>query len=379
MMKEDKPYYLDAAGAVQDDLAPELENGTSPESGKYAYVWENKLYTQAGAQVLVEIDGSTITYLNPSDYCTDLQDFSGRVDGIASMDRWLFILVRNEGDNRNTIVAGRREAISGSTSWVWHPQEAISMANAQGIFTSDIYQKRLYITTTNTSEPLRYLPLPKGYGDLPEDDNRDFKSGGYFWTPYMHGNFKGDSKAYYKLITTLGHAYNTNRYFEAHYRTLENTAWTKIGDAKGTEQTMLNTLYIPLDGAEEEPVTTMLQLNFCANTDDSLETPILLDYDIRSILRPPKRNIIVCTVRVSDDIMDAGGIISGQAGEFIEALDEARGAKWPVTFYDIRGEEKTVTFLPLPSGTPRYYPVKDEKDKHIEWHYNLMLQEVVLA
>lgn len=93
IMKEDKPYYLDSTPAIQDDLAIELESAYATTSGKNAWVWKNKLYIPAGAQALLETDGTTNTFRNPASYCSNLSDFVGRVIAIAHDEEWLFIAV----------------------------------------------------------------------------------------------------------------------------------------------------------------------------------------------------------------------------------------------------------------------------------------------
>jgi len=383
MMKEDMPYYLDSSGNVQNDLAPELASEQATTSGKNAHIWQNKLYIPAGDQTLIEYDAGAITYLNPSDYSTGLSKFVGRVQALASDGHYLFAVVDN-GMGEVEILAGRWEVVDGTTKWVWHPISEIThwsfTISAQGAFVSTVVRKALWIAPISSTAGLYYMPLPVGYGNVTSDTNRNFKSGGYMWTPWLHGNFRGDDKAFIKVISELGHTYNDDVYFDVHYRTLENKAWTQVGLAKGTSASMVNTLYIPADGAGTNPVSTMIQLNYCAITNVTTATPILLGYDVRGILYPPRRSIIACTVRgVNELTLKDGTRDVGSQAVINASLYEAKNATWPVTFYDMDGDTKYVKFLPLPSGVPRWTLVKDEKGRVQEKHYNLLLQEVQLS
>ncbi len=373
IMKEDMPYYLDSVGAVQNDLAPELATEESATSGKNAYVWQNKIYIPAGNQTLLESDSGVNQYLNPSDYCTELAKFSGRIQALASDHRYLFAIL-NAYPNVE-VIAGRDESIDGSTSWRWHSIAEIPIDGCESAFVSTVYQKRLWITSTNGAQPVYYIPLPTGYGDILNDVNRKFKSGGYFHTPYLHGDFRYDDKGYIKLTAVLGHTFNTGRYFEAHYRTLSNSSWTDLGDLKGSATSMISTLYFPAN-----TFNPMTQLNFCANTDDINISPVLLGYNLQAILYPERRKTFACIVRASDEIqLKDSTTDSGSQRVIVATLDEIRDAKWPITFYDIDGSSHSVKVLPLPSGTPWRQPVKIEQDRTIEWEYNLLLQEVTTS
>ena len=376
IMKEDKPYYLDSSGAVQDDLAEELERLKRSTSGKNVHLWKKKIYIPCGEQGLLETDGTTNRFINPASYASNLSSFVGRVMAVASDEEYLFVSV--EDGTQVQILAGRDETIDGSTSWVWHPIAELTLAGVETMFVSTVYQKRLYIASTDSSDSLFYIPLPTGYGDITNDSNRSFKSNVSMETPWLHGNFKDTEKASIKLTALLGHTYNTNRYFEAHYKTLENSTYTKIGDMKGTTASMVNSLFLPNAGSDN-PVSTMTRLRFVANTDDTNETPIMYGYNLQSVLYPPQREIIACIVRCANDIVLKDGTLDiGSEKVIATVLDEARKATWPVTIYDINGDAQTVKFLPLPAGTPRWTVIRDEKARTVERHYNLLLQLVAL-
>lgn len=371
--KEDMPYYLNSAGAVQNDLAPELKSSTASTSGKNTFLWKNKLYIPFGTQGLLETDGTTNTFLNPASYCTNLSDFVGRVMAVSGDEEWLFVAVDNSTEIE--ILAGREETIDGTTGWIWHPIHELTLTGCETLFVSSVYQKRLWIASTSTSDSSYYIPLPTGYGDLENDANRSFKTDTYKITPWLHGNFKADTKAFIKIIAELGHSYDVDIYFECHYQVLGDTTWTDAGDLKGSATDRTATLFIPADASSNNPSSEMIRFKFVVKTDDVQKTPILLGYDCRAILYPTNRRIIECEVLCDDVITLKDGVIEkGQAANIKASLEEARNATWPRTFYEIGESTIYVKFLPLQTAV-----TKKEKSRGLERHYLLRLQEVALS
>lgn len=373
--KEDMPYYLNSAGAVQSDLAPELKSDTASTSGKNAFLWKNKLYIPFGTQGLLETDGTTNTFINPASYCTNLSDFVGRVFAVAGDGEYLFVII-DDGANIQ-VAAGREETIDGTTSWVWHPIHQLALTGCETAYVSSVYQKRLWIASDTAGENSYYIPLPTGYGDLENDANRSFKTDSYMITPWLHGNFKADLKAYIKIIGELGHSYDADIYFECHYQILGDTTWTDAGDMKGTATDRSATLYLPPDSSSNEPISEMIRFKFVAKTDDAQKTPILLNYDCRAILYPTRRRIIGAVIRCADDITDKqGSPLESDAATIKAALEEAADATYPVEFYDIYGSTKNIRLLP----TGEFERVaRIERDKNPELHIRLVAQEVALA
>jgi len=526
IMKEDKPYYLDSVGAVQDDLAPELEALAMNTSGKNVDLWKNELFIPCGEQGLLGTDGTTSRFLSPAAYGINNPDYTGRVTAVAHDEEYLYVAIDNNknlltngnfeksdppaswtvggagGDTlvRSTaqvkvgsysalftsgpdavatinqslgttykgksivfgcwvyataantvrlsitdgvlsppysnyhsgvagwewltvtaktspaspgiqvwcrigavstsayvdgayaklgtslpnqgqysvILAGRDETIDGSTSWVWHSLAEIEVDSVRTMFVSSKPDRRLWIVSGDGNDPIYYLPLPISYGDITNDANRKFLSGTFMETPYLHGGFKGDDKAYIKIEALLGHTYNANRFFTCSYKTLGNTNYTLVGNFVGNATSMNPSLFIPDDGSGSSRTTRLMRYKFVANTDDTDETPILLGYDVRAILYPPVDDIIACTVR---DVPDTATRSSPESRKNLiqSTLNEGRKAKWPVAIRDINGDTKHVKFLPLPSNIPRWTVIKDEKGREIERHYNLLLQSVPLS
>ncbi len=377
IMKEDTPYYLDSTGAVKNDLAPELRSLLANTSGKNVCLWKNNLYIPCGEQGLLETDGTTNRFLNPASYCTNLTDYTGRVMAVVSDEQYLFVAVKN--GSQAEILAGREETIGNTTDWIWHPIAELTLSGVETMYVSTIIQKRLWIASTDASEPLYYIPLPIGYGDITNDTNRAFLSNTFFETPFLHGNFKDTDKAFPELSVLMGHSYDTDIFFQAYYKTLSNSTYTFIANYKGSATSMLQTNYLPNAGANH-PVDQMIRLKFIANTDDSLKTPKLLSYHLKGLLYPPKRTIIACTVKCSNELPTKDGTIDRGSFNTVKAtIDESVKAPWPVTFYDIDGNTRYVKLLPLPSTTSRWTLHKQEKNRVEERWYNLLMQEVDLS
>ena len=374
IFKEDKPYYLNSSNQVQDDLADEMENLYTSKSGKAATYWNGNIYVPATSHLL-EIDGTVKTWLQPALYCSDLPEYTGDIDGLAGDEEYLYAACSNSG--KVQILAGRWEILDSTTDWRWHPIRTLAMTNCELMFTSSIYKRRLYITSTNASDPIYYIPLPDNYSDMAQDAQRNFVSGGYFHTPWLHGGFRLTPKAFTELECELGHSSNPNIYWETFYRIFPQTAWTFIGNMKGSSPSRIASNYLPdtTIGAIH-PVDPMIQLNFCGITSSYSVTPELIGYTLRSILYPPRRDIIACQVIAAQEIQTKDTIERNRFDDIRQTLRETKNATWPVKIYDLDGDPVNVKFLPLPSGTPRFEIIKNEKGRVEERVYNLMMQEV---
>ena len=378
LRKDDMPYYLSSAGAVQNDLAPELQTLTTTSQTNKIGVWLNKLYFPAGAQSILEYNDGVNSWRNPSDFCTNLSDFNGQVQAVAGDDRYLFAIMDNS--TKIEVLAGRLETIDGATAWVWHPINETTLTGCGHAFVSSIYQKRLWISSTSASESLYYIPLPTGYGNITTDANRDFLTGTLFITPWLHANFKSTTKAFPALELTMGHTYNASRYITVDYEKLGDSSWTTIGNYTGSATSMTQSRFIPADASSNNPKSTMFRLRFTFVTNDVTITPILLSYYLKGILYPTQRQIIACKVRCADEILLKDGTVDPSGADVIIAtLDEARVATWPVTIYNTLGETQTVKFLPLSGNIPRYTLTKVESGRKEQREYNCLMQIIPLS
>lgn len=376
--KDDMPYYLNSAGAVQNDLAPELQTLTTTSQTNKIGVWLNKLYFPAGAQALLEYNDGVNSWRNPSDFCTNLSDFNGNVQAVAGDDRYLFAIVDNS--TKIEVLAGRLETIDGSTGWVWHPINETTLTGCGHAFVSSIYQKRLWISSTLVTDSIYYIPLPTGYGNITSDANRSFQTTSYFITPWLHANFKSTVKAFPALELTMGHTYNAGRYITVAYEKLGDSSYTTIGNYTGSATSMTQSRFIPADASSNNPKSTMFRLKFTFVTDDTTITPVLLNYYLKGILYPDRRQIIACKVRCADEILLKDGTVDPSgADNIITVLDEARTATWPVTIYDTLGNTLNVKFLPLSGNIPRYTITKAEAGRKEQREYNLLMQIVAIS
>ena len=362
------PFYLDTDGNVHR-LIPELKSLQSSTSGQNSDVWQGNLYIPCGTQSVVEYDDGTVTFRDPSDRCDNLTEFTGRVQAVTHDERWLFAVTDNA--TKVELQAGRSEVIDGTATWVWHPIAELTLANCQYAWVSNIYEKRLYIASTDGTEDLYYYPLPTNYGEPDSDSDYTFQTDGYFITPWLHANFKADSKAFVKLTLTMEDT-SATEYFTGYYRLKGTTAWTSIGNFVTSPTT---TQYIPADSGSTDPSSIMIQFKFMAVTGDSSTTPKLLGYDCRGIWYPTKRKLISCSIKVADKLtMKKGALDTQTAAQIRTAINAANDATWPVTFYDPWGNTAYVKFLNVEKQTTGKY-----QDRNYEEIYNLTLEKVTLS
>jgi hypothetical protein len=198
-------------------------------------------------------------------------------------------------------------------------------------------------------------------------------------TPWLHGNFKSDNKAWIELTVTMGHTYNANRYFTVHYKKLGDSSWTSIGNFTGSSSSMKQTRYID---TTNKPFSTMLKLRFTAVTNDTDYTPILLDYKVKSIPFFPIRKITHAVIRCANEIVckQEGQVDKGMYNTIKSTLDNARNnAIWLVPIRDIDGDTKYVKFLPVSTQTARMLVTRKEKGREQERHYHVLLLEQALS
>lgn len=374
MPKEDLTYYLDSSGNVQNDLDPERVTSKATHSGKNAIGWLGELFIPCGDQELLRI-GTTNEWINPAKSMTNLGDFSGQVEAVAGDGEYLYAIIDNSA--KIEVLAGRDETVAGSspaTAFRWHGIHELTLTGCETAWISTVLQKRLWITSTNSSDSIYYLPIPTKYGDITNDSNASFKTDTYFITPWIHNNFKTDTKAFVKITASLGHTYDVNIYWECHYEKLGDTSFTDAGDLKGTSTSRTAQLFF-----SGTPDTPMFRLKFVAKTDDTSKTPILLSLTVESILYPPVGSIIACSILVEEESLSKQGITSNRTSTHKTTLDNARNATKPVSIRDIDGTTRNVKFLPLPQNIQRRRLLKAEKSRKRAWVYNVLMQEITTS
>ena len=368
-IKSDKPFYLTAGGTVEPltDATTAISTSTS---GKNSTTWHNDLFMPYGTASLLWYHDGIFDWIDPALYCRNLGDFDGTIQGLGGDEQWLYAIVINNG--KVEILAGREEV----GGWVWHGSLCeITLTGCEIAFVSSVFKKRLYISSTDSSEGFNYVNLYANYGDVTNDTNRNFPDGGELYTPWLHGGFKGDTKAFVKITLTLEDASSTV-YYEGHYQELASTAWIDIGDFQTSPTTVK---YIPASTAGVKPSSNMMKFKFVNITASTADTAILKSADIRAILYVTKRRIIECVVRGCDKPLNRqkmGDEIS--ASHIKTVLTEADNATWPVTFYPWGwgGSSDTVyvNFL----SADEIVEI-DEESRKPEVHWYLKLLEVALA
>ena len=368
--KEDKPYYLNSSGVVQNDLAPECEPLSTDTQDRAVLVWNGEIFYVAGKQGLLR-SGTSNEWISPALYCTNLSAFTGRIFAVAADDRYLWII----GDNSTKleIMCGRDENVDGTTSWVWHTYQEITLTGCEYAWVSSIYQKRLWIASDTAGEALYYIPLPTTYGDIENDANKNFLTAGYFETPWLHGRFKADTKAWVKVTGTLGHTYDADIYWQIQYKKLQDSSYTNIGNMVGTSTDRTHTLYLPVDSSTNNPVSTMMRFKLIGVTDDTAKTPILLNLDIRTFLSPTRKDVIWAKVMANKEMVTMEGKSVDKYAKIKACLEKCRDATYPVTLKDIDGTTTQVRFLELPNSLPWREPVTDEKGRDRAYIYNLLM------
>ena len=249
--------------------------------------------------------------------------------------------------------------------------------NCETAFISNVYQKRLYITSSSSTGNIYYLPLPTKYGDILHDDNRSFLTGTYFVTPWLHGNFEAINKCMTKFTCFLGHTYDAAVYWTVYYQGRGDTAWNLIGNFDGTLTDRNESIYLT-----STPTSNVFRYKFVAVTDSTNLTPILRGYSATTILYPPKKTIISTRVKV-----DRGSVnLEGQPASLYElqktCIANCLDATAPVTMVeyitDKHGVTHYVKFLPV-TDRPLLTPYEKEKGMDAEIKYSLMLMDVPLS
>ena len=365
-MKEDRPFYLDSTGAVKV-LADDTKAIASSDSGEGSISWHGNLFMPWGTVSLLRYDGTDTTWIDPALYGIDYD----QVMGLAGDDQFLYAVV----DNGASVEVLSGEPVTGG--WLWHGSlTEITLAGCEMAFVSSIYQKRLWIASTDSSDSLYYIPLYANYGDPISDANRSYDTSATkeLITPWLYADFKADTKAFIKITLEMTDT-TAAIYFQCHYQILGDSTWTSIGNFVTSPTT---TAFIPADAQGNNPKSNAIRFKFVAVTNSATTTPVLKSYDCRAILYATRKRLINCVVRCVDSPFDKEGMEYDITAAYIKTvLEEAEDATWPVTIYDIDGTTKTVKFLPISSGT-----VRSEKDRDAtrrEREYELNMIEVPLS
>ncbi len=371
IMKEDMPYYIDSDGNVQR-LITSLISEKASDSGKNAIVYKGAVYIPCGAQGLYEYSSTGVTTdISPAKYITNSANFDGQIQALAADSQYLYAFLDNS--TKTEILAGRRETISGSTTWVWHPIAEVTITGVEFAGASTEYARRVWFLSTSSGDNVFYVPYPQAYGNITADSSYSFQTGGNIVTSWLHAGFKADKKAFYKITLTMSDT-TANIYWEAHYQKLGDSGWTDIGDFKTSPTTEK---YLPVDGSANEPESTMMRFKFVPVTNSTSSTPVLLGYDVRAVWYPKQREIILLQVKMADNLIlhdDLPEETQTQLSRrtIISELANPTTA-WPRKFYPPYYETSTDTKYVKLLPPAQYRQVKNEITRNPEWVYDLQL------
>lgn len=364
-------YYLSAAATPAIEVLVSGKANLGGDNSPRMFVWrEEALLIPYGEQSLLEYDGTNITHIEPAAFIGgDISNFNGQIQAVTGDDQYAYIVTDN--GTKVEVLAGRWEVVDASNDWRWHPLAELTLTGCASADISSIYAKRLWVGSSASADSFYYYPVTTKYGSIEDDANYKYQTGGEFYVPALHGNFKGDNKAF-TALTVYQETTSTGVYWEAHFKEQGDTGWTSLGNFKTAPAA---TAYFPANSSNK-----WVWLKFVGITDLNTLSPKLLGYDLRAILYPARRTLIYCQIRAGSQILDKEGReLDADAATVKTVLDEAKNATWPLSFYDIDGTTRTVKVLPPPAGMPRRVVVKAEKNRAKEWLYNLLLQEVTLA
>lgn len=369
--KADYPWYIDSSGDDQA-LIKSLKSEQATTSGYNTIEWRGNVYIPCGQQSLYEYSESgVVTNISPADYITNSSNFDGIIQAQTSDARYLFIAVDNGSSVE--ILAGHWETIAGTTSWVWHPISQITLTAVERMKSSTVGKRRLWIASTVSTESVYWIPLTAQYGNITSDSDYLFQTDGSIITPYMHADFRGDDKAFYKITLTMSGTSSTV-YFEAWYQMIGGN-WTDIGDFKTSPTT---TAYLPVETTtSSKPTSEFIRFKFVPKTGSTSSTPVLIRYDVRAVWYPVQRDIIYIQVRVAD-----GNKLHNELPDEDQTAASIRTAidawanptvSWPRAFYppyyETSADTKYCKLLPPVT----HKQVEDEVTRTSEWVYDLQL------
>lgn len=360
--KPDTVYYLDTTDAAYP-LISDMQSIRSTANGVNMVVWHRKLYVPCGTQGLVEYSNGAVTWRSPSKFCTNLNYFTGSVQALAADEEYLYAIVDN--GTKVEVLAGQERVVDGAAVWAWHTIQEITLAGCQYAVVSSTYKKRLWIASTSSSDSVYWIPITTRYGDIANDSNYTYLTGGYDITPWYHLNLRADSKAYLSMtLSTEG--CDTNNYVNVYYQTYYTAltgSWTLLGkfDTSPTETISL---------AASAPTGTMIRFKRVLVTNSTGTSPRITGMDCRGIWRPDKRKMIQCAVQIKDNpILRNGATGDETAATLAATIEEQNDATSPTTYYDIDGTSYKVALLNATKQNVRL-----PKDRNPEYEYLLTMQ-----
>jgi hypothetical protein len=290
--------------------------------------------------------------------------------------QYLYIITDNS--TKVEIICYRTEVIDGETKEVMHPIQELTLTGCETAWISSVYKKRLWISSTLAAESIYYMNLPTKYGDITNDANASFLTGGTAETPWMHANFNSTNKAHIDMTLVMGHTYDADIYFNVQYKLLGGS-WSTAVKFDGSATSMTDTQYLAANTVNR--TSTMIKFLFTGVTDTTTKTPVLLSYDCKAVMFPPIKKIYYTKIRTGRGIADK---IGGATGEFYTlqntCLINCRAATSWITCTEyitsVSGTTFYCKFLPIPQPNEFRKVTRFENNEPVEWEYLLLLQSI---
>uniref|UniRef100_A0A6H1ZFF4 Uncharacterized protein n=1 Tax=viral metagenome TaxID=1070528 RepID=A0A6H1ZFF4_9ZZZZ len=368
-----KVFYIDSAGA-----AKVLIDGVTEADGTdtaQMYVWrQSTLIIPQGNQGLVHYDGTTLTHIAPALYMSNATDFSGQVVAVTGDDMCLYIVMDDGADVQ--IVSSKLNA--SASDWGWHPLRTLTITACKSAFIGTVYKKRMWVGSTVGTESVNWIPVTTKYGDIANDSNYTYQTGGSIETSYQTVDLPEDTKAWMKI--TLRMSGTTSAiYWRAYYWKLGDSSWTEMNATPTFFKTSPQTSAVFNDYASL-PTSTMVKLKFEGVTNATATSPVLLGWKAEALWYPTEFKLITCSVLVDSFLPNAQGKRTEVLGSTIRStLDGINSSNKPRAFYPPYWRTSADTIyvkkLPLEKGLKLQKLEKGNANEGEQWYvYNLILE-----
>ncbi len=367
-----KVFYLDSSNNIIV-----LIDGVSKADGTdtaQMFVWrEEALIIPYGDQGLFHYDGTTLTHIAPALFMNNATDFSGNIQAVAGDDMCLYIVMDDGAD-----VQVMSSKIGASVAdWGWHTLSTQTITGCASAGISSVYKKRMWVGSTTGAENFRYIPVTTKYGDIANDSDYTYQTGGSIETSFQTVDLPEDTKAWLKLTVRMSGTSST-KYWRAYYQLLggsfvEINSTPKFKTSPQTEADI---------STGSSPITsTMMKLKFEPVTNNTAVSPVLLGWKLEALWYPDEHKLIACTVLVDKLIPNTLGMRDPTTtATIISALDNINASSWRAFYppYFKEGDSAIyVKKLPIDRGLELIQLDKgNAKEGEAAYVYHLLLEKI---
>jgi hypothetical protein len=369
--KEDSLWKVNSSGTT--DMLIDYRLLSSSTSGIGVTGWNGKVYIPVGVNSLLEYDPDNGTYSNISPAATASSvtqaqiasagailsaiqtDFDGRIMAVTSGNEYLWVLQDN--GSVNNLFKGQYANID-SVGWHWHPVGNTTMADVNCMAMSILTGAPIIWAAHGTGNP--------GYYNLATYTTSDpTYTYPMIITPFYTGGVWRMMKALYSIILGL-ESITATVYVTLQYRFYGTSAWSTpaltFDGASGTVTNGQDSNFMPTNSYG---TAIQFRLNFISGSASS--TPKVTRITGEGVIRPTEVTLYDFVARLVDDQLQNNGVRDGVlASRKLTALDNARANNWPVTFYDIDGNTRTVDILSRElDNWKREYGHNPTRDYHV--------------